>query len=60
MEAHADEEERDMIPVPASVEISDDELDALGAKMASRIEQLRNSTIEKLRVKGRAALMRAM
>ena len=60
LEAHADEEERDMIPVPASVEISDDELDALGAKMASRIEQLRNSTIEKLRVKGRAALMRAM
>ena len=49
-----------MIPVPASVEISDDELDALGAKMAARIEQLRNSTIEKLRVKGRAALMRAM
>ena len=60
LEAHADEEERDMIPVPASVEISDDELDALGAKMAARIEQLRNSTIEKLRVKGRAALMRAM
>ncbi|MFZ1163060.1 hemerythrin domain-containing protein [Mycobacterium sp.] len=60
LEAHADEEERDMIPVPASVEISDDELDALGAKMASRIEQLRDSTIEKLRVKGRAALMRAM
>ena len=60
LEAHADEEERDMIPVPASVEISDDELDALGDKMAARIEQLRNSTIEKLRVKGRAALMRAM
>ncbi|WP_343708578.1 hemerythrin domain-containing protein [Mycobacterium sp.] len=60
LEAHADEEERDMIPVPASVEISDDELDALGAKMAARIEQLRGSTIEKLRVKGRAAIMRAM
>lgn len=60
LEAHADEEERDMIPVPASVEISDAELDALGAQMAARIEELRNSTIEKLRVKGRAALMRAM
>ena len=60
LEAHADEEERDMIPVPASVEISDDELDALGAEMVARIEQLRRSTIEKLRVKGRAALMRAM
>lgn len=60
LEAHADEEERDMIPVPASVEINDDELDALGAKMAARIGQLRNSTTEKLRVKGRAALMRAM
>jgi hypothetical protein len=60
LEAHADEEERDMIPAPACVEISDDELDALGAKMAARIEQLRGSRLEKLRVKGRAALVRAM
>jgi hypothetical protein len=60
LEAHADEEERDMIPVPASVEITDAELEVLGAKMAARIEQLRSSTIERLRVKGRAALMRAL
>ncbi|OBI44345.1 hypothetical protein A5707_03405 [Mycobacterium kyorinense] len=60
LEAHADEEERDMIPVPASVHITDDELEALGRKMAARIEQLRASTLEKLRVKGKAALLRAM
>lgn len=59
LEAHADEEERDMIPVPPSVQISDAELVELGDKMAARIDQLRGSTIQKLRVKGRAALLRA-
>jgi hypothetical protein len=60
LEAHADEEERDLIPAPPSVQISDAELDALGEKMTARIEQLRNSKVHRLRVMGKAALLRAM
>jgi hemerythrin HHE cation binding domain-containing protein len=60
LEAHADEEERDMIPVPASVKISDAELVELGDQMATRIEQLRESTVHKLRVKGRKSMLRAL
>ena len=60
LEAHADEEERDMIPVPAPVQISDAELATLGDKMSARIEQLRDSTVHKLRVKGRKALLRTI
>lgn len=60
LEAHADEEERDMIPVPAPVQISDAELVQLGDKMAARIEQLRDSTVHRLRVKGRKALLRTI
>lgn len=60
LEAHADEEERDMIPVPPSVKITDAELVELGDKMASRIEQLRESTVHKLRVKGRKSMLRSL
>lgn len=60
LEAHADEEERDLIPAPPSVQISDAELDALGEQMAARIEKLRHSTIHRLRVKGKTALLRAI
>ncbi|GBE65895.1 MULTISPECIES: hemerythrin domain-containing protein [Mycobacterium] len=60
LEAHADEEERDMIPVPPSVKISDAELVELGEKMAARIEELRESTAHRLRVKGRKSLLRAL
>lgn len=60
LEAHADEEERDMIPVPAPVQISDAELATLGDKMSARIEELRDSTVHKLRVKGRKALLRTI
>lgn len=60
LEAHADEEERDMIPVPEPVQISDAELATLGDKMSARIEQLRDSTVHKLRVKGRKALLRTL
>ena len=60
LEMHADEEERDMIPVPPSVKISDSELVELGTQMAARIEQLRDSTVHKLRVKGRKALLRTL
>lgn len=57
LEAHADEEERDMIPAP--VEISDEQLNAVGDQMLSRMEKLRGSTLEKLQVKGKTALLRA-
>lgn len=60
LEAHADEEERDMIPVPPSVKITDAELVELGDKMASRIEQLRESTAHKLQVKGRKSMLRQL
>ena len=55
----SDEEERDLIPPPAPVDLSDEELEHLGQKMTARIQKLRSSTIEKLHVKGRAALLRA-
>jgi hypothetical protein len=58
--AHAEEEERDMIPAPPPVQISDEELVELGDKMAARIEGLRDSTAHRLRVKGRKAMLRAL
>jgi hypothetical protein len=60
LEAHADEEERDMIPAPASVRITDEELEELGNAMAARMEQYRGSALYKLRTKGRAALVRSL
>jgi uncharacterized membrane protein len=50
------EEERDLCPPP--VEMSDNELDALGDRMWLRMAELRGSTIEKLHIKGRTALLR--
>ncbi|GAB7144192.1 hemerythrin domain-containing protein [Mycobacterium riyadhense] len=60
LEAHADEEERDMIPAPPPVQLSDAELEELGNKMAARMEQLRGSSLYKLRTKGKAALLRGI
>jgi hypothetical protein len=60
LEAHADEEERDMIPAPPEVKITDAEIEELGDKMAAMIEQYRGSAVHKLRTKGRAALVRAL
>ena len=60
LEAHADEEERDMIPVPAPVQISEAELVDLGNRMITHIESLRDSTVHKLRVKGRKAMLRTL
>lgn len=56
LDAHAAEEERDLCPPP--VEMSDVELNTLGEKMSRRIAELRGSTIEKLHLKGRTALLR--
>lgn len=58
LDAHAEEEERDLCPAP--IDLSDDVLDALGDRMAERISQLRQSTITKLRVRGRAALLSSL
>lgn len=60
LEAHADEEERDLVPPPAPVNLSDAELEELGNVMAARMDKLRNSKFERMHVKGRAALLRAM
>jgi hypothetical protein len=56
LDAHADEEERDLCPPP--VEMSDDELNALGDQMRQRMAELRESSVEKLHMKGRTALLR--
>lgn len=58
LDAHANEEERDLVPPP--VDLDPEMLDELGAEMAARIEQLRGSSIEKLHVRGRAAMLKAM
>lgn len=60
LEAHADEEERDLIPAPPEVKISDAELEELGEKMAAKMEQYRGSALHRLRTRGRASLVRAL
>lgn len=60
LEAHADEEERDMIPAPPPVQITDAELEELGNKMAAKMEHYRGSALYRLRTKGRAALVRSL
>jgi hypothetical protein len=60
LEAHADEEERDLVPPPAPVNLSEAELEDLGNAMAARMDKLRNSTVARLHVKGRAMLLRAL
>jgi hypothetical protein len=42
------------------VKISDEELVELGDQMATRIEELRESTVHRLRVKGRKSILRAL
>lgn len=59
LEAHADEEERDLVPPPAPVDLSDTELEELGNRMAAEMERQRNSQFEQLHVKARTALLKA-
>jgi hypothetical protein len=42
------------------VDLDDDMLDELGNQMLARIEQLRDSTIQMLRVRSRTAMLRAL
>jgi len=58
LDAHAEEEERDLFPPP--VEMTDAALDVLGNQMLTRMDQLRDSTIEQLRVKVRGTVLRAL
>ncbi|MFL0180580.1 hemerythrin domain-containing protein [Mycobacterium sp. SMC-15] len=57
LEAHADEEERDLVPPPAPVDLTDAELEDLGNRMAAEMERQRNSKFEQLHVKARARLL---
>lgn len=58
LSAHAEEEERDLIPPPAPIDLSDEELEYLGREMSLRMDQLRESAFEKFHVKARATLLR--
>jgi len=58
LDAHASEEERDLCPAP--MDLGQDMLDALGNRMVERIAELRQSTVNKLRVRCRAALLSSM
>ncbi|OBF61483.1 hypothetical protein A5756_02030 [Mycobacterium sp. 852002-53434_SCH5985345] len=58
LDAHASEEERDLCPAP--IDLSAEMLDALGDRMLVRITRLRRSTINRLRVRGRAALLSSL
>jgi len=55
LDAHAAEEERDLCPPP--VEMTEDDLEELGNQMLERMAELRDSTIERLHIKGRTALL---
>lgn len=57
LEAHADEEERDLIPPPAPVNLTTGELEALGHKMRTRMYRLRTSLLHRLRVKTRISIL---
>jgi hypothetical protein len=58
LDAHASEEERDLCPPP--VKMDADKVNALGERMRQRMTELRDSTVEKLHVAGRAAMLRAI
>lgn len=58
LDAHAEEEERDLFPPP--VEMSDQALEALGDAMLARMDQLRASRSAHLRVKAKTAVLRAL
>jgi hypothetical protein len=56
LDAHAAEEERDLCPPP--IELTTEMIETLGDEMFGRIQRLRESAIEKIHVKGRAAILR--
>jgi hypothetical protein len=58
LDAHASEEERDLCPPP--IDLDEHTLEELGNRMVERITQLRGSSIHKLRVRGRKALLSSL
>ncbi len=58
LDAHASEEERDLCPAP--IDLSEEMLERLGNRMIERIARLRQSTLNRLRVRGRAALLSSL
>ena len=58
LDAHAEEEERDLFPPP--VELGEQALEELGDAMLARMEELRASRSKQLRVKLRGAVLRAL
>jgi len=58
LDAHAKEEERDLFRPP--VEISADQLDALGNRMLEQMDEIRTSWTKQLRVQVRGAVLRRM
>jgi hypothetical protein len=58
LDAHAREEERDLCPAP--IDLSQDMLNSLGNRMIERMAQLRQSPINRLHVRGRAALLSSL
>jgi hypothetical protein len=58
LDAHAEEEERDLCPPP--VEMSPQALHELGDAMLARMDDLRASRTKQLRVQVRAAVLRAL
>ncbi len=58
LDAHAEEEERDLIPPP--VEMTADELDGLGNRMLEQMDEVRTSWTKQLRVQVRGAVLRKM
>ena len=60
LEAHADEEERDLVPPPAPVDLTDSELEDLGIRMATEMQRQRDSKFEQFHVRARAKLLKAL
>jgi hypothetical protein len=58
LDAHAAEEERDLVPPP--VEMTEQDLEALGNEMLARMDEVRASRSKQLRVTIRAAVLRAL
>ncbi len=58
LDAHAAEEERDLIPPP--VEITAEALDELGNRMLEQMDEVRTSWTKQLRVQARGALLRKL
>jgi len=58
LDAHAEEEERDLFPPP--VEMTEQDLEELGNQMLTRVDELRASRLAQLRVKAKGTVLRTL